>query len=84
MRKPVFGVADLVRHKTDCTTIEDGYIEVQPSKMVIWRLEILDLESRGIYMYLCSESKGANQLRGYTAADLYLCFSHIFKKQVFS
>ena len=44
----------------------------------------MDLESRGIYMYLCSKSKGANQLCGYTAADLYLWFSHIFKKQVFS
>ena len=25
-------------------------------------------------MYLCSENKGADQLRGYHAADLQLCF----------
>ena len=30
--------------------------------------------------YLCSENKGADQLCGYSAADLRLCF-HIFKKQ---
>ena len=38
-RKPVFGVSDQVRHKSGCTTIEDGY-----------RLEILDLESRWIVL----------------------------------
>ena len=39
MRKPVFGVFDLVSHKPDCIAIEDGY-----------RLEILELESRGIVL----------------------------------
>ena len=39
MRKPVFGVSDQVRHKPGCTVTEDGY-----------RLEISDLESRGIVL----------------------------------
>ena len=29
--------------------------------------------------YLCSENKGAEQLHGYHAADLRLCFSHMQK-----
>ena len=33
--------------------------------------------------YLCSENKGADQLRGYREADLRLCF-RICKKTVFS
>ena len=33
--------------------------------------------------YLCSENKGADQLRGYREADLRLCFS-ICKTLVFS
>ena len=33
--------------------------------------------------YLCSENKGADQLRGYREADLRLCF-RICKKPVFS
>ena len=37
MRKPTIWVSDQVRHKPACTVTEDG-----------WRLEILDLESRGI------------------------------------
>ena len=36
----------------------------------------------GLY-YLCSENKGADQLRGYREADLCLCF-RICKKPVFS
>ena len=39
MRKPVFGVSDQVQHKPGCTVTEDG-----------WRLEILDLGSRGIVL----------------------------------
>ena len=64
-------VSYLVRHKSGCAATEDGY-----------RLEISDLGSRGI-VYLCSENKGADQLRGYREADLCLCF-RICKKQVFS
>ena len=41
MRKPVFEVSDHVRHKPGCATTEDGYM-----------LEILDLGSRGIVLYL--------------------------------
>ena len=33
--------------------------------------------------YLCSENKSTDQLHGYRAADLGICF-HICKKQVFS
>ena len=46
---------------------------VQPQKMVS------DLEVEGLY-YLCSKNKGTNQLCGYRAADLCLCF-RICKKQ---
>ena len=39
MRKPVFGVSDLVRHKPSCTETEDG-----------WRLEISYLGRREIVL----------------------------------
>ena len=39
VRKPVFGVSDLVRHKPGRTTTEDGY-----------RLEISDLDRREIVL----------------------------------
>ena len=42
------------------------------------RLESSDLQSRGIE---CSENKSADQLRGYHAADLHLCFVHIQKDE---
>ena len=41
VRKPVFGVSDLVRHKPGCTTTEDGL-----------RLEISYIRSRGIVLYV--------------------------------
>ena len=44
------------------------------------KFRILKLE--GLY-YLCSENKGADQLRGYREADLRLCF-RICKMPVFS
>ena len=44
-------------------------------------IEILDLESRGMY-YLCGENKGPDQLSGYPAADLRLCF-HIMQEAGF-
>ena len=65
-------VSDLVRHKPGCTASEDGK-----------RLEISNLESRGIVYILCSENKSADQLRGYREADLRLCF-RICKTLVFS
>ena len=64
MRKPVFRVFDKVLYKPGCTSTEDGK-----------RLEILDLESRGID-YLCSKNKGADQLHSNCAADLSLCFTY--------
>ena len=39
VRKPVFGVSNQIRHKLGCTTTEDAL-----------RLEISDLESRGIVL----------------------------------
>ena len=68
--KPVFGVFDQVPHQPGCTSTKDGYM-----------LEFSNLATRGIY--LCSENKGADQLRGYREADLRLCF-RICKKPVFS
>ena len=49
--------------------------DVQPPK-IAKRLEISDLGSRGTHVLynLCSEIKGADQLRIYRAADLRLCF----------
>ena len=48
---------------------------VRGLKFCIYKVE-------GLY-YLCSENKGADQLRGYREADLRLCF-RICKKPVFS
>ena len=54
---------------------------VQPQKMARG-LKFRIYEEEGLY-YLCSENKGADQLRSYCAADLRLCF-FICKKPVFS
>ena len=62
MRKPVFRVSDQLRHKPGPTTTQDGL-----------SLESLYLESRGLYC-LCSENKGAEQLRGYREAKLICVF----------
>ena len=37
---------------------------------------------KGLY-HLCSENKGTDQLHGYRAADLCLCFFCIIKRQIF-
>ena len=71
MRKPIFRVSDQVRHKLGCIATED-----------VQRLESLDMKVEGLY-YLCSENKGADQLRGHREADLGLCF-RLCKKPVFS
>ena len=63
VRKPVFGVSDLVRHKLSCAATEAA-----------WRLEISDLEIRGIVLSMLRENKGADQFCGYQEADLRLCF----------
>ena len=62
-------------------TRSDTNRAVQPQKMATGS-KFLNLEVEGMY-YPCSENKGADQLHGYHAADLRLCF-HICKKQVFS
>ena len=54
---------------------------VQPQKMARG-LKFRIYEVEGLF-YPCSENKGADQLRGYRAADLRLCFS-ICLKPVFS
>ena len=72
VRKPVFGVSDLVQHKPGCTATQRMFMSLN---FQIWEVE-------GLY-YLCSENKGADQLRSYCAADLRLCF-RICKKPVFS
>ena len=68
MRKLVIGVSDQVRHK--------------PKKMArgsnLWIEKV-----EGLYYYLCTENKGADQLRDHCAADLHFCFG-IFRKQFFS
>ena len=55
--------SDQVRHKPACTFTKDGE-----------RLEISDEEVEELY-YLCSKSKGADQLRSYCTADLRLFFA---------
>ena len=62
MRKPVFGVSDLIRHKPGLAATEGG---------TGFKFRIKELE--GLYN-LCSENKGADQLRSYRKADLRLCF----------
>ena len=54
---------------------------VQPQKMARG-LKFRIKKVHGLY-YLCSENKGADQLRGYREADLRLCF-RICKTLVFS
>ena len=44
---------------------------------------IRDLEGRQGLYYLCSDYKGVDQLRGYHAADLRLCFVHMQKADFF-
>ena len=70
-RKPVIWVSHQVRHKW----------AVQPQKMARGlKFQIHEVEG---FHFLCSENKGADQLRRYGAADLQLCF-RICKKQAFS
>ena len=71
MRKPTFLFS----------TWSDTNQAVQVQKMargLIFRIKKVE----ELY-YLCSENKGADQLRGYREADLRLCF-RICKKPVFS
>ena len=71
MRKPVFGFP----------TRSDTNQTVQPQK-ITKDLKFRIKEVEGLY-YLCSENKGADELRGHREADLRLCF-RISKIPVFS
>ena len=63
------------------STISDTNRAVQTQKMVgVLKFRIQEVD--GLY-YLCSENKGIDQLHGYCAADLRICF-RICKKHVFS
>ena len=72
LRKPVFGVADQVRHKPVCTATEDGE-----------RLEISDLESRGIVesMYI---AKTKALISWAVTAQLICSFVFAYAKSRFS
>ena len=68
MRKQVFGVSDQVPHRPGCTTTQDG-----------WRLEISDLESRGIVAKtkgLISFAVTAKLICGFVFAYAKSWFSH--------
>ena len=52
-------------------------------KRWIENLKFLISKVEGLY-YLCSENKGADQLRGYREADLRLICFRIYEKPVFS
>ena len=67
MRKPTFWFP----------TWSDINGAVQPQKTARG-LKFRIYEVYGLH-YLCSENKGADQLRGYREADLRLCFSHMQK-----
>ena len=54
---------------------------VQLQKMAR-RLKFRILKVEELY-YICSENKGADQLRGHRETDLRLCFLHICKTFVF-
>ena len=62
MRKPVRGFCDQVRLKPACSATETS-----------WRLEILDIETRGIILSKQRIRKADAQ------ADLRLCCSHMAK-----
>ena len=57
---------------------------LQPHKMARnLKFRISEAEGLVLHVYLCSKNKGANQLHGYYATDLHLCF-HIMQKGRFS
>ena len=56
-------------------TRSDTNRAVQLRKMARgWKFQIEEVEGLS---YLCSKRKGVDQLRGYSAADLHHCFSHM-------
>ena len=71
--KIFFGVSDNVSHTQIGLFSQRRYIEALN----------VGCRNKSEVINLCSENKGADQLRGYHAADLRLCF-HACKKQVLS
>ena len=67
VRKPVFRVST----RSDTNRAVQSLKRARGLKFPIQKVE-------GLY-YLCSENKGADQLRGYREADLRLLFSHMEK-----
>ena len=59
------------------STRSDTNQDVQPQKMARG-LKFGIKEVEGLF-YLCSENKGADQLRSYREADLRLCFLYMQK-----
>ena len=91
MSDPVGNPEDRVSHDEAHMSLEetclwsDTHWAVEPQKepqKMARGLKYQTWEVLGVY-YLCSEKKVADQLHGYPAADLCLCF-RICKKQVFS
>ena len=72
VRKPVFGVSDLVRHKPGCTATEDGY-----------RLEVSDVGSRGI-VYSIHIAKTKALISCAVTAQLICVFVFAYAKSRFS
>ena len=64
---------------SDFLTRSDTNLAVEPQKMARG-LKCWIQEEAELY-YLCSKNKGADQLRGYRAADLHFCFC-VCKKQI--
>ena len=71
VRKPDFGVSDLVRHKRGCTATEDGQ-----------RLEISDLDRRGIVLSLQRKTKALISFA--VTAKLICAFVFAYAKSWFS
>ena len=62
-------------------TRSDTNRAVQPPQKIARGLKCKILEEVGLYNYLHSENKGADQLHAYCAADLPLCFSTYAKSR---
>ena len=73
VRKPVYGVSDLVRHKPGCTVMEDGK-----------RLEISDLDRRGIFFCTIHVAKRKALISFTVTAKLICVFVFANAKSRFS
>ena len=71
MRKPVYWFSDQVLHNLGCTAIEDG-----------WRLEISDLDRRGIVLSIVAKTKALISCA--VTAQLICVFVFAYAKSLFS